>query len=904
MSIKKLWDSVKWWDNEEIGLGDTGDSSEFLSNMLTKPKVRRYNHSAKLRELQQLYDSTVDVHKESVFSQLDGYKLAQVITKEAIDRSKKRASLGLIEPFFDAVLDLAQEEAFFGITEMDWNRDIPLSEQIETKQFLNEKQNIYQQGEPYLELWVETVIESFVTVLQSMPSIQTSETDEAFSVSVIHLLDKPNHVVEQVLLCFFHPQVLENNVFEALRKRLDFNGMIASGIDPDEKQTTHKKLIYPTESRFEGTELSSAYLRGTVFNSIFKSPYPIEIPESIRMEHTHILAGTGYGKTQLIQKLILDDLRAGRGFCVIDSQGDLIRNISMLAEFDPQVSDSLADKFIIIDPTDIDYPACLNMFAMTKGLDESSSFQKELILNATIDLYSYIFGALFGAELTTKQGTVFAYIARLMTEIPDANIQTLRELMEDGRQFIPYMEKLEGSARAFFKTQFFTTTFGQSKKQVLSRLWAVLSNATLERLFSNLENKVNVYDVINEGKVLLVNTSKDLLQKDGSAVLGRFFIALLSQATIKRSNLPESERTPYMIYIDEAHEYFDHRFEDILNQARKYKVGFTLSHQNLGQLHELRSTVASSTSVKLAGGISSNDAQLMAREMRSSTDEILAVRKGSGQAEFAAYLKNITPGILPLTVKFGLLEKKPFMSQQSFQLLMERNRKRYCNHISQIYLGQEEEGGWQFGKVATTKPAPKNLKEKEVPQKKEIQEKSIESTKPSKPKTVKVETEGKGGLQHKWLQNMVKKISNERGFKAILEKQVLSGAGQIDVAIEGYDKVLAVEISVSTDWKWEASNITKCLSTGADQVIILSSDQKHLQTLKTNLSEEFSNNEKLSFFTPENLISHLDEIRASASNKEKTVRGYKVKVKYASTSKDEAQAKKDAIAKVLVGAMR
>ena len=860
------------------------------------PKISNYRESAKISEIKDLYNQVLADYNNSELSKLDdGYKLAGYIVGEALNKSQVQVSTELTIILFDTVLDLATQEAFFGVIEIDWDKKMSLSDQIELRESLKKVQNTYIHAESYLTIWAETLIEIFTVIFQALPPIISSDSEQdSFSVPVIHLMEKPKNTVEQVLMCFANETLFKEKIFQKICEVINHNVKIISGFDFEEKSDSRKKIIYPLNSNLEGIELSTAYFRGTPFGDIFKSPYPINIPISSRLEHTHILAGTGYGKTQLIQKLILDDLKENRGFCAIDSQGDLIRNISMLTEFDCQLKDNISDKLIIIDPTDTDYPACLNMFAMSQGLeDQSSSLQKELILNATVDLYSYMFGALFGAELTSRQGTVFAYIARLMIEIPDANIQTLRELMEDGKKYIPYMEKLEGSARAFFKTQFFSTSFGQSKRQVLSRLWAVLANPALERMFSNTENKVNVSDIVNTGKILLINTSKDLLQKDGSAILGRFFIALLSQAIIKRSEIPEKDRTPYMVYIDEAHEYFDHRLEDILNQARKYKVGFTLAHQNLGQLHELKATVASSTSVKLTGGISSTDAQLMAKEMRTSTDEILSVRKNDKSATFATYLKNITPRMLPFNVQFGLLEKKSVMPIESFQLLVEINRKKYCNHVSEIHLGSNDESfDITFGKP---KPA------KEIQKKKEIK-KEIESSK--KLEVVETPKEGKGGIQHRYLQNLVKKLANERDFKAIIEKQVLSGSGSVDVFLEGYDKTLAVEISVSTDWKWEASNISKCLATGADQVIVLSSDVKHLQALEDNLSSKFSDQANLLFFTADKLIVHLDKIRAKAASKEKTVKGYKVKVKYASTSKDEAQAKKDAIAKILVGTIR
>ncbi|SMN17145.1 VirD-like protein [uncultured Candidatus Thioglobus sp.] len=137
-----------------------------------------------------------------------------------------------------------------------------------------------------------------------------------------------------------------------------------------------------------------------------------------------------------------------------------------------------------------------------------------MLVNSSIDLYEYLFGAIFGAELTSKQGTIFRYVAKLMAEIPNATIHTLRNLMEDGKKYQKYIDRLNGSAKDFFNTQFFSTSFSQIKRQILSRLWSILSNETLENLFSSSENKVNIFEAMNDGKIILVNTSKSLLQSE------------------------------------------------------------------------------------------------------------------------------------------------------------------------------------------------------------------------------------------------------------------------------------------------------------------------------------------------------------------------------------------------------
>ena len=89
---------------------------------------------------------------------------------------------------------------------------------------------------------------------------------------------------------------------------------------------------------------------------------------------------------------------------------------------------------------------------------------------------------------------------------------------------------------------------------------------------------------MNAGKVILINTAKDLLKETGTEIFGRFFIAMIAQAAQERATLPAKDRMPTIVYIDEAADYFDRNIGVILSQARKYNVGMVLAHQYLGQL--------------------------------------------------------------------------------------------------------------------------------------------------------------------------------------------------------------------------------------------------------------------------------------------------------------------------------
>jgi hypothetical protein len=165
-------------------------------------------------------------------------------------------------------------------------------------------------------------------------------------------------------------------------------------------------------------------------------------------------------------------------------------------------------------------------------------------------------GAGFGAELTNRQGTLFSYLARLLMIVPGANIHTLIEFMENPDATAVYVAQLDDpSAQRFVATQFQSPMYATTRQQILSRLYGVLSKPVLSRMFSHTHNKLNLFEAMNKGGLILINTAKDLLKAEGCEIFGRFMIALISQATQERSAISFG-RLPTFVYIDEAKDYF------------------------------------------------------------------------------------------------------------------------------------------------------------------------------------------------------------------------------------------------------------------------------------------------------------------------------------------------------------
>lgn len=551
-----------------------------------------------------------------------------------------------------------------------------MAEGLRFRETLREKILLLRQAEHYEALVSGLVYDLLAGLLANIEAPPSEGGQGSFRVPLLSCVPDLGGVIEGVLGCLYAEDIRPTPLFTGLRDRVMDNLERVSKEPVSPKEYLRKKKPEPAEAL-------ETFLAGTPFLDLFTAALPFSIPQSARFEHMHIVAGSGHGKTQTLQHLLLADLeRAARGrfgFALIDSQGDLIEKLVKLHYFDPE-DGALAGRLVLIDPNDLKHPAGLNLFDYDLArFEHFSEVEREKIFHGVLELYTYIFSSLLGAELTQKQGVVFTNLARAMLAIPNPTIYTFYDFIEDGTKFKPYIEKLDGIPRRFFETQFFTNTYSQTRQQIVTRLLGILGNPAFERMFAHPKNNIDMFGAMQAGHIVVVNTAKDLLKSEGSSILGRFFIALMTQATLARAAVSERERTPYHVYIDEAQEYFDRKTDELLNQGRKFRVGVTLAHQHLNQLDtELRATMKASTSIKLAGGVNHADAVALAQEMQCSAEYVQGMRKHEkrGFTEFACYVRHHTPQPVKLAVPFGGMERLPRMSGPAYLQLIEENRAR------------------------------------------------------------------------------------------------------------------------------------------------------------------------------------------------------------------------------------
>lgn len=295
---------------------------------------------------------------------------------------------------------------------------------------------------------------------------------------------------------------------------------------------------------------------------------PYGLPDEQRMEHHWVVAASGAGKTQMLQAMITEDIEKGRTVFVMDSQRDVIQKLSHLKR---------GMETILIDPEDTEFPPAIALFDIKAG-DEAEE-------NTLIELYQYVFTTLLSAGLTLRQDVLFSYVLRLVFTIPDANIFTLLDIFKNGEAYQHQMGQLDEVEHDFFRNEFFQKHYVANKTQIIQRLHGILKNKTFRRIFANTQSKIKFAELINKPCVILVNTSKVQLGDEGSAIFGRFILSLLTMAVYQRAKIPEANRRPIYLYIDEGGDYGnDKAFTNIISQCRKYKAGLIFCNQYLGQL--------------------------------------------------------------------------------------------------------------------------------------------------------------------------------------------------------------------------------------------------------------------------------------------------------------------------------
>lgn len=601
-----------------------------------------------------------------------------------------------------------------------------------------------------------------------------------------------------------------------------------------------------------------------------------------RMRHTHVIGAPGTGKSTLLVSMILQDIAAGHGVGVIDPHGDLIDEVL------GAIPENRADDVIVFDPADPEYVVGWNM------LSAHSEAEKDMLASDLVAVFRRL-ATSWGDQMTAVLAN--AILAFLESERGGTLLDLRRFLVDQSfrREFVATVR--DDYARDFWTTEF-PMLKGSPQASILTRLDTLLRGKLVRGVVTARERPLDFRRVVDDRRIFLAKLSQGAIGEENAALLGSLLVSKIHQVCLLRQDQAQTERRPFFLFLDEFHHVATPSMAALFSGARKYRLGVTVAHQDLYQLRhsvpEVERAVLGNAYTRIAFRLGDEDARTLAQGFSSFAADDLG-NLGTGEAVCRIGRKEADFNLTTVPLDHGDPEAHAARRRD----IRARSLSRWGTRRSEETTARQAPD-----EPRKTEPPPPPPRTEEPPAARpretaapppEPAEPTPRGAQPStspQPETpreappIEPRRPGKGGPEHTYLQELIKRWAEEKGFRAVVEEQIAGGKESVDLALYRGDLKIACEVSVTTPLEYEVGNVTKCLAAGFGTVVVVSLKKARLAKLDKLLSESLSPEQRgqVHLFTTEELLSWLEE--QPVYEEVGTVRGYKVKVKYKNPGDD------------------
>ncbi len=341
----------------------------------------------------------------------------------------------------------------------------------------------------------------------------------------------------------------------------------------------------------------------------------IKLSSNDRRRHLYAVGQTGTGKSWFLQNLAIQDILDGRGFAFVDPHGDAVDEL--LAK----IPRERAEDVIYFNPGDMMHPLGLNMF------EYQTPDQKDFIIQEVIQMlyklydpqhqgiigprYEHIFRNAALAVMADPNGGTFIDIPKLFRD---------PQFLRDKLQHVKDQNVLDYWLKEYPASQR-SQEAGDIISWFVSKFGAFMSNEMMRNIIGQNKSAFNLREVMDEGKILLINLSRGRMGELNSKLLGMIFVMKFQAAAMSRQDLPENERKDFCLYVDEFQNFSTDSFADILSEARKYRLNLIVANQFTTQLsEEIRDAVFGNVGSIVSFRVGTSDAEFLAKQFAPAFD--------------------------------------------------------------------------------------------------------------------------------------------------------------------------------------------------------------------------------------------------------------------------------------------
>ena len=331
-----------------------------------------------------------------------------------------------------------------------------------------------------------------------------------------------------------------------------------------------------------------------------------------RSRHVYIIGQTGAGKSGLLELFALSDIFHNQGYAIIDPHGDFaINNMKF-------IPGSRLNDVIYFNPADTAYPLGFN------PLEVTNPNQKTNISSEVIGVLKRMFGDSWGPRLEY----ILRYTILALLDRPETTMLDITRMLTDKE----FRKETLGYCRDTVVLQFWNVEFAswndkfvaEAIAPVLNKVGAFTANPIIRNIIGQPKSTFNIRQIMDEGKILIVNLSKGLIGEDNAAILGSFLVTKIQLAAMSRSDIPDvRDRRPFYLYVDEFQNFATDSFATILSEARKYGLNLTVANQYISQMSEtVRDAVFGNVGTMISFRVSADDAPILAKQFEPNFESI------------------------------------------------------------------------------------------------------------------------------------------------------------------------------------------------------------------------------------------------------------------------------------------
>jgi len=354
------------------------------------------------------------------------------------------------------------------------------------------------------------------------------------------------------------------------------------------------------------------------------------IKQDDRRRHMYLIGKTGMGKSTTIENMIVDDIRKGKGVALIDPLGDLVERV---IDFIPSYR---INDVIYFNPADLDYPIAFNV------LEAVDPTHRHLVTSGLIAVFKKIWIDSWGPRLEyLLRNTILALL-----EYPGSTLLGVTRMLVDKEYRRKVVRRITDPVVKAFWVNEYSAYSNQFRTEAISpiqnKVGQFLSSSVIRNIVGQSKSTIDMREIMDNGKILLLNLSKGRIGEDNSSLLGAMMVTKIQLAAMSRVDIPEEKRRDFYLYVDEFQNFATESFATILSEARKYRLNLIMAHQYIEQLDEkVRAAVFGNVGTIVAFRVGAADAEFLVREFEPIFSETDLVNL----TKYEIYLKLMIDGV-------------------------------------------------------------------------------------------------------------------------------------------------------------------------------------------------------------------------------------------------------------------